>query len=675
MTTRVLFWLILFPVLLTSCTHMASTSKTLSMGQFVKNDDVSSVYTQAEALHAAGDFEAAIAALKGLVDKPYQPSHDRAYELLVEWLLQIKKTDEARALAGHFLRTHPQNKQSTDHIVQLFELSKAQTAETKTETTPSISTDPIQSQPSESETSVEQPSDLTTPSDQLIELESDVTSSLDVKKKELAQKNLADFVLFDAPIDRIFPLANQSARPSYGLANLRLARHYFHLGKLAQSLEHAQTAALHVSLESKESATSLVKEINDLMQVDPKTIGVLLPLSGPFAPFGRKTLAALSIAFDLPLDTKEQQPITSYLKEGLKIVVADSKGDSQTAAQMVATLVKQEHVALIIGDLTNEPAFFAAQKSQQFGVPMLSLSRHPLMTEIGDHIFVFNASASLHVAHLVDYALRQGHKRFAILFPKHNYGMLLAKMFYETVLNKGGVVTTIEDYDAHLNSFALPAKKLLGKFYLETRPDYVACTATKTEKICKETLKPQVDFDVLFLPDFAQKLTSLIPTLISEGLLVSHRLHDVRAYAVATKTINPHVVTLLGPNSWTGGIEKIAIKISGAYFVDSVSFEDEGVKPFAKAYLAKTGQNATPLEVFAHDAAKLAEKIVAEHHGAGVNARRVYREKITNFNGTVGLLGNLSFLKNRELNALDVGFTMDNGIIRKVASDKPNQPL
>lgn len=550
------------------------------MGHLVKENGSSDRIGRAKSLHDMGEIEAAISTLRLWVDNaPYSAPQDVAYELIIEWLLQIKKHDEAKRLASYFLAHHSKSA-SAKKIIELFNLAT-------------------------------KPSDLDT--DTPDEDEQDVVE--------------------ERPLDH----------PSEQL-----------------------------------------KEIDELGQRDMNGLGILLPLSGPYAPFGKRTLLAMSIAWQLPLETTGEA-ISSFTKDGIRIVIADSKGDPVHASLMVEELTEKHRVAMIIGEITNEASVFAGQKCQQLGVPMLSLSRHPLVADVGDHIFVFNSSQSQQISRLVDHAINnKGHKRFGIFYPKNNYGMSMSKMFFDAVIEKGGSITAIESYDAQETTFTEPAKKLVGKFYLNARPEFVECeekaklesSVSKRDaklKECRESIKPITDFEALFVPEF-QPLAFVIPALIQEDMLFTNKPAARRAFSLATKIENPQYVQLLGANSWNdkATIDKIANQIDGAYFVDSVSFvEGDDVKNFAEAFAALGMGAATTLEVFAHDAAKFALQIlVSDNKARKSNSRAYIRDLIAKFNGRVGLLKNIAFLKNGQLDAPEIGFEIVDGAARALTVEQ-----
>lgn len=72
------------------------------------------------ALYEMGEIDAAIANLVSLVDHShYSQAHDKAYELLVTWLLQTNRYEEAKRYGSRFLLSQPKAK-SADYIVKLF---------------------------------------------------------------------------------------------------------------------------------------------------------------------------------------------------------------------------------------------------------------------------------------------------------------------------------------------------------------------------------------------------------------------------------------------------------------------------------------------------------------------------------------------------------------------------
>lgn len=608
-----------------------------------RGDAVHQKISDARALHEQGHVDAAISSLQTWVDTtPYVDEHDRAYELIVEWLLQLNRYDEAKRVASFFLARHPKSP-SAARIIKLFDEQK-----------------PLAPQDDEYEPEmVDDQGGGENPMDSVLDKEKEAAHRPPVSRVD---GDLKDYILFAAPIAEVMAMTRDN-NSAASLAHARMAMHYFHLKDLEKSAFHVERAQ-NVPADIAPSMVALKQEIDAIRHVDVKSFGVLLPLSGAFAPFGKKTLAAMQLAWALPLDAS--QPITTLTKDGIRIVIADSKGDMRETEKVVEQLVKTHKVALIIGDITNEPSLIAAQRCHQYGVPMLSLSRHPSIADVGDNIFVLNASLKQQVERLVTHAIKdRGHKRFAILFPRHNYGMSMSRMFFDEVLKQGGTVTGIEGYDTHETTFFGPVKKLVGKYYMQLRPEASACSGPQAAK-CRNSIKPIVDFDALFIPEF-QKLALVIPALLQEDLLITNNPRAKASLASATKIENPPYIQLLGANSWNDKalLEKIVPHVDGAFFVDSFSFDQsESLKTFATNFTAHNGQAPSTLEVFAYDSALLALKLL--NAPDAVASRKELRERIANFKGQIGLLPSVSFLKSGELDAPETGFQVNSGAVTLV---------
>lgn len=642
---------------LASCTQGTASGRDSSLSRWSKKDQDGEKIAEARMLHERGEIDAAISSLSTWVDNnAYQPGHDLAYELIVEWLLQLNRHDEAKRVASYFL-SHHEKSPSARRIIDLF---KQQGSLPK----PSVEQKPIEPETIEEREGGESPMDSVLDQEKLSMKQIDSNSVDDV-----------EYILYDAPLVEVQKIIEQKGALS-SLAHARLAMHNFHIGALEESLKHINLAVDKVPHNANDLMHNLKRNIEAIEQPDMKSLGVILPLTGSFAPFGKKVLIAMGLAWSLPVNTADTGMLT-VIKDGVRIFFADSKGDAMMAAKAAELLVKSHKVSMIVGDITNEPSLLAAQICQQLNVPMLSLSRHPLMADLGDYVFVINASQSQQIERLVSYAMNtKGHRRFAILFPRHNYGMSLSKMFFDEVLKKGGAITGIEAYDSHETTFSEPVKKLVGKYYLGLRHD-AACNKLapgETVEKCRNAIKPIVDFDAIFIPEF-QKLALVIPALMQEDLLITNSPRAKAALISATKIENPFYIQLLGANSWNdqATLDKIAAHINGAYFVDSMSFENSvELKQFAASFLLASGQAPTTLEVFAHDAALLSVKLLSGENN--LKTRRELKEKMASFNGRVGLLDKISFIKNGELDAPEIGFEIIDGKAQVVMPSANKSP-
>lgn len=500
---------------------------------------------------------------------------------------------------------------------------------------------------------------------QLAYLEKKVMDAEEQEAYKKAVTELDDFIQ-KVPIDFIAEIINQKRkRTSLASAYKRFSFYLFHLGKF-NTAKKAITIALKLPhLTQEEQLYKLLSDIVQIEKVDQKALGIILPLSGPLAHFGKKALKAISMAVNIPLEPKEQH--ITVVEGELKIIIGDS-GNNNAVNNILDEMIKTHHVAMIIGDIANESSLTVAQKCSHFKTPLLTLSRHPQLENFSNNVFMFNIPNKKHIEHLVDYAVNEKkHTRFAILYPRHNYGMTQAQIFFDTVKEKGGVITALEAYDPHTKSFFYPVRRLVGMGHIEQRDEYVACKKqledndnSKNISIkCKRSVKPLIDFDALFIPEF-DSLGVIIPTLVQEDILISSDQEKIEAYSLSTKNENPHYVQLLGTESWNNEntLRKIINQIDGAYFVDSVDFmKNEQLRAFNNRFKKAHGFSASLIDVLAYSAAWMAKNILTTNKDM---SKEQINLTIANYNTNAGLLGNISFNEKNELNSKTFGFEVKN---------------
>lgn len=373
----------------------------------------------------------------------------------------------------------------------------------------------------------------------------------------------------------------------------------------------------------------------------------------------------MSVGLQIPLIVSDKK-ISAFENSGLKVLVADTAGDPEQTRLLVDTLAQKYRVALMIGEITTDASIIASQRCALYQIPLLTLSRHPLARDMGKYIFGFNLSQAQETRALVAYAIKRGHKRFAIMYPRHNYGITMADAFYHEVLAQGGEIRGLEAYDAHETTFSEPIKKLVGLHFPQARPEYAECEKNKAlilkkgVKNCKEALNPIVDFEALFIPEF-KKLPLIAQALDNADILITNEEAAKRSFSRVTNITDGHVLQLLGPNSWHDQelITRLGSKANGALFVDAVDFNNEALSAFKNAVNPRALEPLTSLEIFAHDAAKLAASVLLNEK-KGDRAESI-RHKLAHYKGTIGLLPKLSFNPANELIAAMLGFEINNG--------------
>ena len=142
--------------------------------------------------------------------------------------------------------------------------------------------------------------------------------------------------------------------------------------------------------------------------------------------------------------------------------------------------------------------------------PIVTLTRAEGITDQGAWVFRNMLTNSAQADAIADYAMNvKGYKRFALLYPNIPYGVELADTFWDEVISRGGAIRGAERYSHDQTTFTQEAKKLVGRYYLEDRLDYIegvreinasnqdAFRRRKAIDKLKSGLDPVVDFDEL----------------------------------------------------------------------------------------------------------------------------------------------------------------------------------
>ncbi|MCB9665616.1 MAG: penicillin-binding protein activator [Alphaproteobacteria bacterium] len=322
----------------------------------------------------------------------------------------------------------------------------------------------------------------------------------------------------------------------------------------------------------------------------PGRVGVLLPLSGRFEAVGRQVEEALRRGWTAAGRT-----------DGL--VVADTGGTAEGALTAFTDLVKAKGVVAVLGPLLTDETPSVVDAADDVGVPLVVLSQ--ALDRPDEHPWALRSWLTIRdqVDRLVAYAMdRRAWTRFVVLAPDSSYGSEAADRFVEAVQARGGTITARETYATDAKDFRALAVKLAR------RPD--------------EETPPVVDYDAVFVPDKARRVTLVGSALAFEEIPVG--------------VFDPHetgTVPLLGLSGWTSP-ELVA---GGGKYLEGGIFTDVFLPPesslswafqdlwgaFVTAWREGVGRTPTPVEVLARDTAHLVGAAMASappHRQAALEA-------------------------------------------------------
>jgi len=334
-------------------------------------------------------------------------------------------------------------------------------------------------------------------------------------------------------------------------------------------------------------------------------IGVLLPLSGPYASYGELVKKGLELA--LEEHNKTRLPI--------RFIYRDTAVEEVTPAQQVSTLTDDDKVMAIIGPLLASTAGEAAQRAQREMVPLLALSQTDFLPEIGNFVFRDTLTAEQQIKTLVDYAIKTNHISFSILHPDNRLGRQMSELFATELQKVGGEIVDVISYPEDSTDFRKQIQQL--QWVKDNQP-----ARTEENEETPDLEYPLAPFHALFLPDYADRISQIAPQLLFYGI---------------------KDVTLLGINGWNspelvgraGRFLKNAVFVD-AYFADSKNPE---VKRFIELYRQAYKEEPSILEAQAFDAATLLLQMMDDP--AVVNRDNLRRKlvELQDFRGVTGTKG------------------------------------
>lgn len=340
-------------------------------------------------------------------------------------------------------------------------------------------------------------------------------------------------------------------------------------------------------------------------------IGVMLPLTGEFAPAGKRIKQDIELAVD---------------RGGgrIQLVWIDAAAEGTSASEHVEKLVLEDGVVAILGPLLKEHVMEAAETAQAIGVPMVALSQSQKPTEAGDLVFRGFLPLEQQVDALLDHAMgERGWDRFAVLHPQSSYGESTRDLFAAAVERRGGAVSRVVSYPPDAKDFLDAARELGQKDYKGERASEwyrLRADARRAGKdLDKVVLPPKVDYDAIFIPDNWRRVALVASSLAYEEFAVG----DFRPHRHAER------MPLLGLNGWNDPriIETGAKYVQKAVFVDAFDprSDDAAVREFVADYRQALGRRPGVIDAVTWDATRLLMGAVV----AGGPDRAAVREELT----------------------------------------------
>jgi branched-chain amino acid transport system substrate-binding protein len=712
-TTSILLALALLSCTTTGTTAAGSDRTILVDGRAVPVEELARVELErAREQRNAADTDGAMSVLEGLLESyPDASSADEARVMLAQIHLDASRPAEARALLETLLVERPTSPVADDarYLLALTQLAEgdAESAAPVLKSMVDRMTSPDDKRAAAKSLATQlrasgQPGEAARYLHQALLLTEDPAERTALEEELLV---VVDREMTFVDVRRLAETEAKAGTFLDELLSMKLARIHMHLRDPVQANQWVERVLEgYPAGRFNAAAHALHDELKARVVVEPRTIGVLLPLSGTYKAYGQRALTAIKIgagipvsaddyaAADAPGDASEnfagdekQAPVaakaakpTSTPGEGIfesardpkakdapppiRLVVIDTKGDPAVAALAVKTLVEQHHVVAILGDILLDTSLPIAMKADELSVPLISLSRKDGIAELSPWSFRLSMTATKQARALAEFSMEKlGAKRFAILYPRHAYGVELMNGFWDEVEKRKGEVTAIESYAHDQTTFTDEAKSLVGRLNIEARGEWQVCAAKardlsdpykkkKAFEGCKEEVTPIIDFDAILLPDDYRTVSYIVPALAAEDLLITRNKMQIAAYRKTAKLSRASPIQLLGGNMWNDPElgKRLHTQIDGAVFVDGFNPSDDTplVKKFSTTFVGVHRSRPGLMEAQAHDAGALMRALVDGGAGKAPQSRSDMRESLSNVKDFPGATGLVRFDEN-----------------------------
>ncbi len=343
------------------------------------------------------------------------------------------------------------------------------------------------------------------------------------------------------------------------------------------------------------------------------SIGVALPLTGPFAEVAEQTLRGVLLAtgvFGADAAAGAPSQETAAPGAGLRVMVRDTGGTPDGAVEAVRALAEQPDVRAVIGPMLSEEVQAAADAAAAAGVPLLALTRHESVANAGAGVFRLSLTRSMEAEILADHAVRDlGLRRIAILYPKDDYGREFEALLWQAIEARGARVVGVASYPPGARDFTDPIRQLVGWTLLDdgqrarlAQRDAERAAGSANDRAAvplsgrgfgssdpaEDALPPVVDFDALFVPDAPDMVGVLAPQLASQGV---------------------EDVVLFGPSAWHNAelLRRGGTRMEGTFFTSSFdpAYPAPLVQEFVRRYRDGFGEEASAFAAQGFDAANL----------------------------------------------------------------------
>lgn len=266
-------------------------------------------------------------------------------------------------------------------------------------------------------------------------------------------------------------------------------------------------------------------------------IGVILPLTGDYAPYGQSSKRGMEVALtDLP----DGGMIGGFT---VKTIFEDDKGQAKDAVTAARKMLDIDRCPVILGGLASSVALATAPIAEQSrAVLMCVFASSPKITSAGDYVFRIMPSDAFQGALLPTWLFELNIKRVATVYVNNDWGVSLKNAFNLAFLEGGGSIVLEEG----ISEQARDVRNIVAKI---------------------KNIESQID--AIFLPTYPE-----------EGGLLLRQIKEARI-----------VQPIFGGDTWANDLlVKVAGQAAdGVRFLAPMQYEGPEMSEFLAKYKSKYG--------------------------------------------------------------------------------------
>lgn len=541
----------------------------------------------AKAYYTAGETEAALSTLRRyIIENPDSPNLSAAYTLVGRILLEQQRNSDA---LFYLQRIEVDQRTAESSLLLVSALQKEQQMELAGESLATLTADQFSGE--------EQIRYYQLRSEDLL-FRQQPLQALVVLRTALQQAAQPDQAQLFTQSQQILKQLDQAgvAEVGFMFAETEL-NDAFSLFTAQQALEEGDEALARQIAEpliscgqilaAKFGAANILDQVYG-QQWQQRAVGVVLPLSGRYAPFGNLVRQGIELA------------ISESLTQSVRFIYRDSQADAQQAAQAVNELVNGDRVMAVIGPLMGDGAQQSIAIAEEAKVPLLTLSHRQGLPQQGEYVFRNSLTTQQQVDVLADYAIDVlGLNTYAILAPDSRAGQEFSQQFAAAIEIRGGDIECRMTFAEQATDFRRQLLLMKGedpdappvehnKVVPAVTDDDALIDGEQVEIEERPDWLPTVDFEALFIPAYAESVALIAPQLAYYGI---------------------ENVQLIGINGWNAPslMQQAGRYTRGAIFTDGFYAQNKEahVASFVEQYKARFVETPSILEAQAYDCAKI----------------------------------------------------------------------